>query len=410
MNYDTPGIYVEEVSTGTKPIEGASTTTAAFLGVAPVANAYVDEPRACNSWTEFVRDFVADDSQGTDLARAVYGFFMNGGRRCYVVNIGSSGTIAGDARKGSGVHALSTFDEPSMVAAPGYTDAADYRALLDHAESMKDRVAILDGPQRVADVKELTEVASADAPSGGGEGGEGAEGETPAARRRGARAASTAKRPPDSKYGAVYFPWLVIRDPFGKENVAVPPSGHIAGVYAQNDVTRGVHKAPANYPIRTALGLTQRITSEAQGVLNKAGVSCIRFFSDSGIRIWGARTLSSDPEWRYVNVRRLFNMIESSIGAGTRWCVFEPNDQITRNSIARDVRAFLKLQWLAGALVGATPEQAFFVKCDAENNPPEVVDAGRLVVDIGIAPSKPAEFVVFRIGQWSGGTDVQSAA
>jgi len=404
MGYEVPGIYIEEQSTGTKPIEGVSTTTAAFLGLAPKADAYVNEPKACNSWSDFVRLFMDKDSKGTHLAYAVYGYFSHGARRCYVVNLGKDGTVAGDARKGTGVNALEAFDEPSMIAAPGFTSLADYRALIDHAEKMKDRVAILDGPPSVEDVKELTEVATA--------GGDAATGDPAApARGRGAAGRSSAKKPPESKYAACYYPWLTVRDPFaqGNVNVDVPPSGHIAGVYAMNDVQRGVHKAPANYPVRGALGLSRRVTPSDQEVLNPAGINCIRFFSDSGIRVWGARTLASDPEWRYVNVRRLFNFIEESISKGTRWVVFEPNDQITRNSIARDCRAFLKLQWIAGALVGATPEQAFFVKCDAENNPPEVVDAGRLVIDIGIAPSKPAEFVIFRIGQWAGGSETQAS-
>jgi phage tail sheath protein FI len=390
-NYDTPGVYVEEVSTGAKPIESVSTRVLAVIGVAPKNDAYVNQPRECNNWSEFVRDFCTDDSKGTNLAYAVYGYFMNGGGRCYVLNIGAAGTVSGDARKGTGINAFEAYDEPAMVAAPGYTNAADYRAVLDHCEKMKNRVAILDGPAQIADVKEMTDIGTVDAPGA-------ADGKPQAAKPIG-------RRPPESKYGAVYFPWLVVRDPFGTDNITIPPSGHIAGIYSFNDVQRGVHKAPANYAVRTAIGLSQRITREQQGALNQAGVNVIRFFPDSGIRVWGARQLSKDPEWRYVNVRRTFIMIEESIGRGTQWVVFEPNDQITRNSVIRDCRAFLTLQWLAGALVGATREEAFFVKCDAENNPPEVVDAGRLVVDIGIAPSKPAEFIVFRIGQWQGGTD-----
>lgn len=390
--YDVPGVYIEEVSTGTKPITAVPTTTAAFLGVAPSASAFVNEPRPCNNWSDFVRQFMTDSGKPTDLAQAAFGYFMNGGRRLYVVNIGTSGTVAGDAAKGTGIHALESYDEVASVAAPGFTSPADYGALLDHAEKLADRVAILDGPQQFDDAKALTEVGSAPA----GEGG--------------TTKKSKGLRPRDSKYGACYVPWLAVANPFGEGTVIVPPSGHVAGIYAMNDYQRGVHKAPANYPVRAAVGVSQRITSEQQGVLNTAGVNVIRFFSASGIRVWGARSLSlTDPEWRYINVRRLFNMIEESVANGTQWVVFEPNDQITRNSVARDVRAFLKLQWLSGALVGATPEQAFFVKCDSENNPPEVVDAGRLIVDIGIAPSKPAEFVIFRIGQWAGGTEVEAA-
>lgn len=396
-NYETPGVYVEEVSTGAKPIESVSTTTAAFLGVAPKADAFVNQPRACNNWSEFVREFCTQDSKGTHLAYGVYGFFMNGGRRCYVVNVGATGSIAGDAKTGGGVQALEGYDEPSMVIAPGCNGQADTEALLSHCEKMGDRIAIIDGPEKVGDVKELIEVSLVEpAPAAGAPGG-------------GGKKKSATGRPRDSKFAAYYFPWLVVHDPFGTENIPVPPSGYIAGIYANNDVVRGVHKAPANYPVRTAIGLTQLVTREQQGKLNQAGVNVIRFFAESGIRVWGARTLSKDAEWRYINVRRFFNMAGESIGRGTQWVVFEPNDQVTRNSVIRDIRAYLTLQWMAGALVGATREEAFFVKCDAENNPQEVIDAGRLVVDIGVAVSKPAEFIIFRIGQWAGGTEKQAA-
>jgi len=178
----------------------------------------------------------------------------------------------------------------------------------------------------------------------------------------------------------------------------------LAGVYARTDATRGVHKAPANEPIRGALDLSYKVTSEEQGELNSAGVNCIRFFPEAGIKVWGARTLApAASEWRYINVRRLFNMIEESIKTGTLWTVFECNDSFTWKAIERDLKAFLTLIWRDGALKGDTPEQAFFVKCDGETNPPEVIDAGRLVTEIGIAPVKPAEFIIFRFFQWVGG-------
>ena len=213
----------------------------------------------------------------------------------------------------------------------------------------------------------------------------------------------------DRGFGAFYFPWIVVTDPFSpKETVAVPPSGHLAGIYARTDGTRGVHKAPANETVRGALDLTYRITQAEQGELNVLGVNCLRFFPTQGIRVWGARTLAdSASEWRYLNVRRLFNMIEESIGQGTRWVVFEPNDMTLWKSIKRDVTAFLTLQWRQGALLGATPEEAFFVQCDEETNPPEVIDAGQVVTVIGIAPVKPAEFVIFRIGQSAAGTEIE---
>jgi phage tail sheath protein FI len=161
--------------------------------------------------------------------------------------------------------------------------------------------------------------------------------------------------------------------------------------------------------VRGALNVTYRVTSQEQGVLNPSGVNCIRWFPREGVLVWGARTVAEgSSEWRYLNVRRLFNMIEESIVSSTRWVVFEPNDVSLWKSIRRDVSAFLTLVWRDGALVGATPEEAFFVKCDAETNPPEVVDAGQVVIVIGIAPVKPAEFIVFRIGQHASGAQVET--
>lgn len=183
--------------------------------------------------------------------------------------------------------------------------------------------------------------------------------------------------------------------------ISVPPSGHIAGVWARNDSERGVHKAPANEVIRGVISLPITLTNSEQSVLNPNGVNCLRVFAGRGIRIWGARTLSSDASWRYLNVRRLFNYVEKSIERGTQWAVFEPNDQMLWSKMRRDINSFLKNVWREGALFGATPEQAFFVKCDEENNPQETRDVGQLIIDIGIAPVKPAEFVIFRIGQYA---------
>jgi uncharacterized protein len=191
--------------------------------------------------------------------------------------------------------------------------------------------------------------------------------------------------------------------------VSVPPSGHVAGIWARTDATRGVHKAPENEAVRGALNVTYPLTREEQGVLNQAGVNCIRFFGREGIRVWGARTLADQAsEWRYLNVRRLFNMIEESIADSTRWIVFEPNDRPLWKSIRRDITAFLTRVWRDGALQGATPEEAFFVKCDEETNPQDSIDAGVVITLVGIAPVKPAEFIVFRISQYAAGVEVEA--
>jgi hypothetical protein len=206
----------------------------------------------------------------------------------------------------------------------------------------------------------------------------------------------------DSKFAALYYPWIRVDGPDGSP-IDVPPSGYIAGVYARNDNERGVHKAPANEVIRGALSPEIQITKGEQDVLNPLGVNCIRTFVGRGIRVWGARTLSSDPAWRYVSVRRLFNYVEESIERGTQWVVFEPNDADLWARVRRDVGAFLTGVWRDGMLFGATPAEAFFVKCDAENNPSDVRDRGQLIIDIGMAPVKPAEFIVFRFSQYAGG-------
>ncbi len=405
-NYLTPGVYIEEVSMGTRPIAAVGTSTAAFVGVAPDPNASLNEPVACNSWSQFLKVFAPAGSVGTHLARAVFGFFNNGGSRCYVVNVGPNNPIAGDALARTGLWALEGIDEVAIVAAPGYTDAASYDALLTHCERLSDRVAILDAPIEVGNIDSLKQVAVAEVSTGE------SEGDAKKSARAGAPARGMRPRNSEGGYGAFYFPWIIGRDPMnGVTEAKMPPSGHIAGIYSRTDATRGVHKAPANEPVRGAVGLTYRVSRAEQGELNSAGVNCIRFFPDSGIRVWGARTLAEQAsEFRYVNVRRTFSMIEESITRGASWTVFEPNDFGLWKSVTRDVTAFLTLLWRDGALVGGAPSEAFFVKCDAETNPPEVVDAGRLVIEIGIAPVKPAEFIIFRIGVWAGGSEVRAAA
>jgi hypothetical protein len=283
-----------------------------------------------------------------------------------------------------GLKQFEDIEDISMVAAPGSTwDYANFRQdangiiaqLIAHAERMRYRVALLDSGDKL-----------------------------PVAEVRGLRAKL------DSKHAALYYPWVTVLDPITRREINLPPSGFVAGICARNDIERGVHKAPANLPVRGALGVSRIVSRAEQDVLNPAGVNCIRFFTREGVRVWGARTLApSASEWRYLNVRRLFNMIEESIAISTRWVVFEPNDRPLWKSIKRDVDAFLTLLWRQGALAGASLEQAFFVRCDAETNPPDVVDAGQVVVLVGLAPMKPAEFVIFRIGQSAVGATVELA-
>jgi phage tail sheath protein FI len=215
----------------------------------------------------------------------------------------------------------------------------------------------------------------------------------------------------DSAFAALYYPNVVVPNPLarpgatnGERFLTVPPSGHVAGVWARTDGARGVWKAPANEAVRGIVRLETEVTSGEQDLLNPDGVNCIRSFGSYGTKIWGARTLAkTDPSWRYVNVRRLFNYIEESIRRGTQWAVFEPNDRDLWERVKRNISSFLRGLWMQGALVGGTAEQAFYVLCDESNNPQSSVDEGKLIVEVGIAPSKPAEFVIFRVSQWQGG-------
>lgn len=407
-SYLSPGVYVEEVDRGSKPIEAVGTNTVGFLGESMMGP--TNQAVLITNWSQFVKTY-GDFTQSTHLAHAVYGFFNNGGSRCFVVNVGAPSSLdieptqpaaAAPAKEGekkqepqkqsggggkggtealyigrdggpgarTGLKCFEEIDEISIVAAPGQISPAVQDALLTHCEGRKDRFAILDSPETM-------------------QGG-----------------VDKLPRPRDSKYGAYYFPWIQVYDP-ERGNVFVPPSGHVAGVYARVDNERGVHKAPANEIVRGALGLKYGISKGEQDILNPKGINCIRMMQGGGIRIWGARTLSSDPSWRYINVRRLFIMVETSIERATQWVVFEPNDQRLWKRVTRTISSFLTLVWRNGALMGENPEKAFYVKCDSETNPPEVVDVGQLIVEIGLAPVKPAEFVIFRIGQMPAGGGVE---
>ena len=525
--YLTPGVYVEEVDKGPKPIEGVGTSTCAFVGFAE--RGPVNQPTFITNWTQFVNTF-GSFIPGGYLAHSVYGFFNNGGATCYITRLPlgdadkadgtgrgqkalpagsvqlpsragagavalevsaresgsagsditvevqpatapegktaaddeftlvvkkgdteerfenvtfrkarnarnvvdtvnadsklvklaekestasptekmpvpgsyplaipteaaapaatpqriSSGLLIGDASERSGINGLEVAEDATIVCFPdlmalfqaGRIDMeglqAAQQAMLDHAQNMGDRVAILDAPpdmnpQQIRDwrMKEVNY---------------------------------------DSKYGTLYYPWIKVADPLGNSSgMYVPPCGHMAGIWARTDSTRGVHKAPANEVVAGCIGLQYQTTHNEQSILNPVGINVIRSFPGRGIRVWGARTISSDPAWRYLNVRRLFNYVSESLLTGTQWAVFEPNDMDLWERIKRDIRAFLTRVWLNGALFGRTANEAFYVKCDEENNPPETRDVGQLIIEIGMAPVKPAEFVIIRLSQWQSG-------
>ena len=408
--YKTPDVYIVE-QPGPKTIQPVGTSVAAFVGQAPDAAAHLGEAVAVNNWSQFRTEFAAaDDLNSTALSHAVNGFFLNGGSRCFIVNIADTDAIAGNDRPRTGLKLLEENDELSIVAAPNRTDAASHEALVSHCEALGDRVCILDLPD-VQNTELLKTVEAVASPTKGEDKDKDAAGSTGASDAWSKSAGGAHPRLSPSGFSTAYFPNIVVADALHPNlpPVAVSPSGHLAGIWARTDGKRGVHKAPANEPVAGALNLTYRVTSAEQGDLNSKGINCIRFFSTEGMLVWGARTLAEEAsEWRYVNVRRLLIMIEQSIKRNTRWVVFEPNDRTLWKSVKSEVSRFLSNVYRDGALMGATPEEAFFVKCDEETNPPESIDMGQLITVIGVAPVKPAEFIIFKIGQNAGEAQVEA--
>ncbi len=421
-SYFAPGVYVKEVPSGPRTIGRVNTSIAAFIGNAPQRSARPDEAVAIDNWTQFADLYIGDSTTGSFLCNGAYGHFCNGGGRCYIVNLGDGDNLTGTAAKPTGLRLLEAIDVISMVAAPGFCRPQDYAALLEHCEHplRQDRMAILDTPENVTDIDSLTKAAGAPVPIPGGAGtdtdptgdADGGDGDSTETLKRPARApaddgACGAPQSPGG-YAAQYFPWLVVQDAVSGALVTQPPSGHMAGIWARVDSSRGVHKAPANEPINGAVNLVHQVTRGEQELLNPEGINCIRRFPE-GIRVWGARTRAPQSgEYRYINVRRLTNMIKESIAEGTKWMVFEPNDSTLWGQCRRDVGAFLTNVWRDGGLLGQTPEEAFFVKCDAETNPPEVRNEGQVVAVIGISIVRPAEFVIFKLMQSSNMTEIES--
>ncbi len=506
--YLSPGVYVEELDGGARPIEGVGTAVAAFVGLA--LRGPFNEPTLVTNWTQFVTTF-GDFVEGSYLAHSVYGYFQNGGGIAYIVRIGGDGEAAqpsargelgagdgkqlpyrvqaieagaagndltveiqhpegegapddtftivvkkgskaeetfpdlttkkgkqnatqvvnatsklirleeatsggaverpakgnvslaggnasaaparveaadyvGDVASRTGFGALEAIDEVTMLAVPDLTAAweqghingegfqAVQLAMISHCELMGDRMAILDPPpgMNAQQIKEWR----------------------------------VDKAGYDSKFAALYWPRIKVLDPLSGQNIFIPPSGHLAGLWSRTDNDRGVHKAPANDTLRGAISLELNITKNEQDLLNPEGINCIRAFPGRGIRVWGARTLSSDPAWKYINVRRLFNYLEKSIQVNTDWVVFEPNDHALWGKIRRTIAGFLVMEWRKGALFGNSPEEAFYVRCDDETNPAEGISLGQVVCEIGVAPVKPAEFVIFRLQQLEGGVSL----
>lgn len=272
------------------------------------------------------------------------------------------------AGKRTGLEAFVDNDVVSLMAIPGVTDPNVQLNLVAHCENLASRFAVLDMPKELQKTEDLM----------------------------GHRDIF------DSNYAAMYHPWLKVYDPLDKRNISIPPSGSVLGIYARSDNERGVHKAPANEVVKACVGLECNFNKGEQDILNPKGINLIRAFPGQGIRVWGARTASSDTSWKYVNVRRLFIYIEESIKANTNWVVFEPNDETLWVRVQRTIDVFLTGLWRNGSLAGTTKEEAFFVNVDRTTMSQDDIDNGRLICVIGVAPVKPAEFVIFRITQKAG--------
>jgi phage tail sheath protein FI len=384
--YLAPGVYVEEIPPLARPIAGVGTSTAGFIGVVDAGVtmpptqtvAPLNVPRLVTNWEEFKNQFGDFQTGNLRLAVAVFGFLNNGGHTCWVVRVADAAAL-GDLTVP--LAALEPIDEVAMIAAPGVTTTSEKNRMMQHCLKMDDRVAVLDGIN--ATVFAVPDINGADI--------------------------TTFDKV--NTYGAEYFPWLKVNNPLftpgGAEPqfLVQPPSGHVAGVYARVDSTRGVYKAPANEAVFGVVGPDdgKQLTRNQQENLNPKGINVIRAFGGSTI-IYGGRTLGGDfnGEFRYISTRRYMNFLKKSIDEGTQFVVFEPNSPALWQRVIRSVGDFLFNQWREGALFGETAKQAFFVKCDAETNPPSVRDAGQLITEIGVAIVKPAEFVIFRIQQITG--------
>jgi len=399
--YLAPGVFVEETSFRNKSIQGVSTSTAGFIG--PCRSGPIGgELKPLTSFFDFECIYGMTDplhfgdikaSIHNYLAYAVRAFFKEGGKKCYVSRIVNGSldnrggnqptpadyegveTLVDGVKTKTGLRSFEDLDDISIVAAPGATfkfanvGGTDHakainQCLISHCEKMRYRVAVIDSmdghdPGKVKNFKSAF----------------------------------------DSKHAAVYYPWISSVDPITRKKINVPPSGSICGIYARVDSKHGVHIAPANEEIRSANGLEFDIDKVQQSSLNPLGINCLRYFKSHGYRVWGARTASSDPEWKYINVRRYFAYLEHSIDRGTQWTVFESNGAVLWNNVRQSIEDFLFNEWKQGRLAGAKPEEAYNVRCDRTTMTQEDIDNGRLVCMIGVAPVKPAEFVIFRIGQ-----------
>lgn len=294
---------------------------------------------------------------------------LSGGTDGSVAGVTAADYIGKDEGPGrrTGIQAFIENSDVSLMAVPGVTIPEVQMSLIAHCENLKSRFAVLDMPKDRKKTDELLEYRDMF----------------------------------DSNYAAMYHPWVQIFDPLSKKNIIAPPSGSVLGIYARTDTAVGVHKAPANEVVRACTGLASSYNTAEQDLLNPKGVNLIRSFPGRGIRVWGARTVTSNATWKYINVRRLFIFLEESIRANTNWVVFEPNTEALWGRVKRTIEMFLASVWRSGALAGTSPSEAFFVEIGRSTMTQDDIDNGRLICVIGVAPVKPAEFVIFRIGQYT---------
>ena len=347
-----PGIYVQNINSQPQPIEGLSTSTVGFLGETQFGP---NTPTLITSWLQFQNIFGYYFGEDKYLPYSVEGFFLNGGKRCYVCKV-TDYDYASALAKLEAIEEVSIVYAPNVQAVEGLTNA-----LVDHCERLRNRFAILDS------VKDQN--------------------------------ISSVAKPRDSSAAALYYPWIYVKENGTGQSCLVPPGGHVAGIYARTDIEKGVNKTPTNQIVRGAVDIELSMKSHQQESLNLQGINCIRNFPGKGIMVWGARTLSNDPTKKYVNVCRFMIYLEQSIKKGTMWTVFEPNTEATWTKIKATIENFLTQTWRNGMLMGTSQQEAYFIKCDRTTMTQNDLDNGRINVLIGIAPTKPAEFIILRISQ-----------
>lgn len=337
-----------------------------------VAPNYVDKKMAKSDlvevhYLEDNKEIIPPFEQLVGKEKSVGSVSFTGGSNGSISNISAADFIGEDRGAGrrTGIQSFLDNDVVSLIAIPGVTDPNVQLTLVAHCENTGSRFAVLDIPKDARKVEDII----------------------------------AHRNIFDTNYAALYHPWLTVFDPLDKKNISIPPSGSMLGIYARSDNTRGVHKAPANEVVRGCVGLDCQFNTGEQDILNPKGVNLIRAFAGQGIRVWGARTATSNSSWKYINVRRLFIFIEESIKANTNWAVFEPNDEVLWVRVQRTISVFLTNLWRNGSLAGSSPEEAFFVHIGRDTMSQDDIDNGRLICVIGVAPVKPAEFVIFRISQ-----------